>query len=87
MAELAKEKKAFLLTGPLPQPTIAFASMRKWAVDLFKMFNLGYSTRGRARAEMQSDFDTTTLGGHVSFDAFAQVLAIRIEDASPSLMK
>ncbi|KAJ7196005.1 hypothetical protein C8J57DRAFT_1107045, partial [Mycena rebaudengoi] len=76
---LRTEKVIFLATNMLVRPTSNFRSLRKLILLLHMMFREGYHARTTANALEDLGLNSTTvdndtLGGHVTFDKFEEIL-------------
>lgn len=74
MEALQKEKKAFLSTT-LPSPTENFELVaKKWIRPMFALFVKGIAAHQTHDPDADQPFENATLGDHVTFDAFAQII-------------
>ncbi|KAJ7108772.1 hypothetical protein C8R44DRAFT_884805 [Mycena epipterygia] len=73
------KKKAFLLTA-LPPHTENFTLVaEKWIHPMSGLFIQGFAARQAYTPEVSHPFEEATLGRHVSFDTFAQIVDRQLE--------
>ncbi|KAJ6606432.1 hypothetical protein DFH09DRAFT_1120195 [Mycena vulgaris] len=86
-------------TAPFPSPTEQFSTFRRWTNAMFLYFSEAYTARlihilqvRRNKSQMEMGFppllidvfDNDTLGGNVTFDTFAKILDIKLQDSTPA---
>jgi 5-formyltetrahydrofolate cyclo-ligase len=74
MQRLQTEKKSFLLTEPPPHTENFAPVAKKWIRPMLRMFVKGISERGTHDPEVDPPFVDATLGGHVTFVKFAEIM-------------
>ncbi|KAJ7712219.1 hypothetical protein B0H16DRAFT_1437217 [Mycena metata] len=75
MERLQKEKSFFFLLTEPPQPTENFTVVAKtWIRPMFAIFIQGLAARRSHDPDADRHFDNATLGDHVSFATFAEIV-------------